>query len=57
MNRYKVNVQKSIYSPIRTIFVEASSWVSAGNKAERANPIVTSVTRVACGCFHNCDCK
>lgn len=57
MNRYKVNVQKSYDHPIRTIVVEASSWVSAGNKAERANPIVTNVRRADCDCGWECVCK
>lgn len=46
MNRYIVKIQKSFESPIHTIVVEASSWESAGRKAERANPIVTSVTLI-----------
>jgi hypothetical protein len=57
MNRYAVKVQKSLNSPIRTIVVEASSWESAGAKAERANPIVTSVRRADCVDFCDGDCK
>lgn len=56
MNRYKVNFHKS-YGPIQTIIVEASSWENAGYKAERNFRVVTSVTRIKCGCSHACDCE
>lgn len=54
MNRYAVNVSRA--GRIVTIVVEASSWESAGRKAEVANRVVTSVRRLACGCDTACDC-
>ena len=57
MNRYQVNVQKNYDSPIKTIVVEASTAESAAGKAERANPIVTSVRRAVCGCSWECICS
>lgn len=43
MNRYTVHAQRSLHSPIVSFVVEASTWESAGKKAEQAWPIVTSV--------------
>lgn len=57
MNRYLVNVQKDYDSPIKTIVVEASTAESAAGKAERANPIVTSVRRASCDCGWECICS
>lgn len=56
MNRYQVHAQKSIDSPLVRFVVEASSWESAGTKAEKAWPIVTGVRRVKCECDHACTC-
>lgn len=57
MNRYEVHVQKSLDAPVVRIVVEASSWESAGRKAEVANPIVTGVRRVSCSCDWACTCS
>ena len=58
MNRYNVNYHKS-YGPIQTIVVEASSWESAGRKAERNDRVVTSVSNVECQnyCEGECACE
>lgn len=56
MNRYLVNVQKAYGAPIKTITIEASTAESAAGKAERANPIVTSVRRAVCDCGWECGC-
>lgn len=59
MNRYLVTVQKSLDDRLRTIVVEASSWASAGRKAERANPIVVEVRNARCRdyCDGECECS
>lgn len=57
MFRYEVHAQKSLGSKLVSFVVEASSWESAGRKAEKAWPIVTGVRRVDCGCDWACNCK
>lgn len=44
MNRYTVKLSQGLGFPLKTIVVEASSWESAGRKAERNGRVVTSVT-------------
>lgn len=56
MNRYQINISQLLGFPLKTIVVEASSWESAGRKAERNFRVATSVTRIKCGCSHACDC-
>lgn len=56
MNRYTVNLSQGLGQPLKTIVVEASSWESAGTKAERNGRVVVGVRRVKCECDHACTC-